>query len=166
VEAAWGDAGLSALLERLNDVQYTVLQRIRDRGAFDAASSEGTAHDFSHFRGRHALVVTFKRSGEPVPTVVNFGLGAGGRLYFRSEQRVPKIRRIENDPHVRVAPCTFRGKPTGPVVEGRARVLAKDEEPLAYEAIAANWGPGSRPYEKIADRYLEWHGAYVEVIPA
>ena len=166
MEAPRGDAGLSALLERLNDVQYTVLQRIRDRGAFEAAARDGTARDFSHFRGRHALVVTFKRSGEPVPTVVNFGLDDEGRLYFRSEQRVPKIRRIENDPHVRVAPCTFRGKPSGPVVEGRARVLGKDEEPRAYEAIAANWGPGSRPYEKLADRYLEWHGAYVEVVPA
>ena len=99
-------------------------------------------------------------------TVVNFGLDGEGRLYFRSERRVPKIRRIETDPHVRVCPCNFRGKPTGAVAEGRARVLAGDEEKHAYDAIAANWGRCSRPYEKLADRHLEWHGAYVEVIPA
>ena len=126
---------MSALLERFNDVQYTLLQRIRDRGAFAVAAREGTAPDFSHFHGkRQALIVTFKRSGEPIPTVVNFGLDSEGRLYFRSEQRVPKIRRIETDPHVRVCPCNFRGKPTGPVAEGRARVLAGDEKKRAYDA--------------------------------
>ena len=158
---------MSALLERFNDVQYTLLQRIRDREAFEVAAREGTAPDFSQFHGKHqALIVTFKRSGEPIPTVVNFGLDGEGRLYFRSERRVPKIRRIETDPHVRVCACNFRGKPTGAVAEGRARVLTGDEEKHAYDAIAANWGRGSRPYEKLADRHLEWHGAYVEVIPA
>jgi uncharacterized protein len=166
VEAARGDAGLT-LLERFNDTQYRFLDAIRHKQALDAARSPGTASDFSHFRGeRVALVVTFKRSGDPVPTPVNFGLDDEGTLYFRSERRVPKIRRIENDPHVRVCPCNFRGKPTGPVVEGRARVLSREEEKHAYDALSANWGLGSRPYEKLADRYLEWHGAYVEVVPA
>ncbi|TML35439.1 MAG: PPOX class F420-dependent oxidoreductase [Actinobacteria bacterium] len=156
-----------SLLTRLNDTQYRFLHAIRHPGALDVGRRPGTAKDFSALNGgRHALIVTFRRSGEPIPTPVNFGLDGEGRLYFRSERRVPKVRRIENDPHVRVCPCNFRGKPTGPVTEGRARVLPKEEETHAYKALAANWGPGSRPYEKLADRYLEWHGAYVEVIPA
>ena len=166
MEAAWGDAGLT-LLERFNDTQYKLLDTIRHKEASEVARREGTVGDFSSLRGhRHALIVTFKRSGEPVPTPVNFGLDDEGRVYFRSERRVPKIRRIQNDPRVRVCACNFRGKPTGPVIEGRARVLPKDEERRAYDALEANWGLGSKPYEKLADRYLEWHGAYVEVAPA
>jgi hypothetical protein len=152
---------------RLIDAQYRVYDRMRHPRAFEAARSPGTARDFSALRGaRQALVVTFKRSGEPVPTPVNFGLDDEGRLYVRSERRVAKIRRIENDPRVRVGPCNFRGKPTGPLAEGRARVLPAGEVEHAYAAIAANWGPGSRPYEKVADRYLdEQTAAYVEVTP-
>jgi uncharacterized protein len=153
---------------RLIDAQYRVYDRMRHPRAFEAARSPGSAADFSALRGsRQALVVTFKRSGEPVPTPVNFGLDDEGRLYFRSERRVAKVRRIEKDPHVRVGPCNFRGKPTGPLAEGRARVLPPEGTEHAYAAIAANWGPGSRPYEKVADRYLdEETAAYVEVTPA
>ena len=153
---------------RLIDAQYRVYDRMRHRRAFEVAREPGSAHTFDALRGaRQALVVTFKRSGEAVPTPVNFGLDDEGRLYFRSERRVAKIRRIENDPHVRVGPCNFRGKPTGPMAEGRARVLPSDELDHAYAAIAANWGPGSRPYEKVVDRYLDQErAAYVEVTPA
>ena len=118
-----------SLLTRLNDTQYRFLHAIRHPGALDVGRRPGTAKDFSALNGgRHVLIVTFRRSGEPIPTPVNFGLDGEGRLYFRSERRVPKVRRIENDPHVRVCPCNFRGKPTGPVTEGRARVLPKEEE--------------------------------------
>ena len=72
------------------------------------------ARGFEHLRGhKYCLLVTYKRSGEPVPTPVWFGLG-DGKLYVRSEAGVAKVRRIRNDPRVRVAPCTVRGKPLGP----------------------------------------------------
>jgi PPOX class probable F420-dependent enzyme len=153
-------------MSRLIDAQYRVYDRMRHPRAFEVAREPGTATGFESLRGvRQALVVTFKRSGEPVPTPVNFGLGDDGLLYFRSEPRVAKIRRIRNDPHVRVCACNFRGKPTGPVAEGSARVLPPDEERRAYDALDANWGAGSRPYEKIADR-LPVELVYVEVTPA
>ena len=89
-----------------------------------------TAPGFEHLRGhKYCLLVTYKRSGEPVPTPVWFGLG-DGKLYVRSEATVAKVRRIRNDPRVRVAPCTVRGKPLGRPADGRARVLdhPRDEE--------------------------------------
>ena len=152
-------------MSKVLDLQYRVLDRARHRRAFEAAREQGTAGDFSALRAaRQALVVTFKRSGEAVPTPVNFGLDDAGRLYFRSEPRVAKIRRIERDPHVRVAPCSFRGKPLGPMAEGRARVLPPDEEERAYRAIEENWSPGMKVFEKGADR-LPVEMIYVEVEP-
>src|SRR5205807_1092134 len=89
-------------------LQYKIYDRMRHRAAFEVAKVPGAAPDFEGFRRfRQCLVVTFKRSGEPVPAPVNFGLSADGRLYFRTEADVAKVRRLRRDPHVRVCPCTF-----------------------------------------------------------
>ena len=108
-------------------------------------------------------MVTFRRSGEAVPTPVWAGL-ADGRLYFRSEKRVGKIKRIRANPRVLVAPCDSRGKPLGEAVEGRARILPPSEEPTAEAAIQSNFGLGRRMYEGVAMN-LGPEGVYVEVTP-
>ena len=158
-------AGLP-LPSRVMALQYKLYDRMRHRKAFEVARQEGVAGDFEGFRGaRQCLVVTFKRSGEGVPTPVNFGLSDDGRLYFRSEPHVAKVRRIQRDPHVRVCPCSFRGKPLGPLVEGRARVLPESENERAYSIVASNWRSDMRPFEKTLDR-IGVPEVYVEVTPA
>lgn len=153
-------------MSRLMDAQYKVYDRMRHPRAFEVAGRLGTAHDFSALRGaRQALVVTFKRTGTPVPTPVNFGLDDEGRLYFRSEPHVSKISRIRRDPHVRVGPCNLRGKPLGPMAEGRARVLEAHESEHAYEALSENWSAGMGVFEKAGDR-IGVETVYVEVVPA
>src|SRR5207244_3993462 len=152
LEAPRGDAGMS-LLTRLNDTQYRFLHAIRHPGELDVGRRPGTAKDFSALNGgRHVLIVTFRRSGEPIPTPVNFGLDGEGRVYFRSERRVPKIRRIENDPHVRVCPCNFRGKPTGPVTPYTAEEYAAEARRVVDEGgsmihIHARRPDGTPSYE-------------------
>jgi PPOX class probable F420-dependent enzyme len=150
---------------RISDLSYRLYDGLRHRKAFEVARSEGAARDFSALRGhKYALVVTFKRSGEPVPTPVWFGLDEQGRLYFRSEPRTAKVRRLRNEPHVRIAPCSMRGKPAGPTVEGRARLLPAEENAPAEAAIRSNYGLGRRIYEAPIDRSsLEM--VYVEVSP-
>jgi PPOX class probable F420-dependent enzyme len=153
-------------MSRVMDAQYKLYDRMRHKRAFEVAREEGTAHDFEPLRGhRQALVVTFKRSGEPVPTPVNFGLDDDGRLYFRCEPHVAKIRRIRNDAHVRVCPCNLRGKPTGPLAEGAARVLPPEEEERAHRAIASNWSAPMSLLERGGDRF-GLDVVYVEVTPA
>jgi uncharacterized protein len=149
----------------LVDLQYRVLDRMRHRQAFEVGRRPGTAADFDGLGGaRQCLVVTFKRSGEPVPTPVNFGL-AGGRLYFRSEPRSAKVRRIAHDPRVKVCPCNLRGRPTGPIVEGRARVLAGAKAEAADAALAGNWTTSMKVMERGLDR-LPIEMVYVEVEPS
>ena len=153
-------------MSKVMDMQYKLYDRMRHKRAFEVARQEGTAHDFEALRGhRQALVVTFKRSGEPVPTPVNFGLDDEGRLYFRSEPHVAKIRRIQGDPHVRVCPCNMRAKPTGPLAEGRARILPPEEEERAHAVIAANWTKPMAVFERGGDRF-GLPLSYVEVTPA
>ena len=122
--------------------------------------------DFSSFRGRRqCLLVTFKRSGDAVPSPVNFGLSDDGLLYLRCEPDSAKLKRLKRDPHVRVCACSFRGKPLGPLVEGTARLLDAAEADRAYAIVAANWDLFNRVYEGAVDR-MSVPIAYVEVRPA
>jgi PPOX class probable F420-dependent enzyme len=122
--------------------------RIRHPSARSLAREARTVSGFDHLRGhKYCLLVTYKRGGEAVPTPVWFGLSAS-KLYVRSEAAVAKVKRIRNDPRVRVAPCTPRGKPLGPPAEGLARVLDQHSETDAAEAaLAANYGLGRKIYE-------------------
>ena len=154
------------LPSRAMALQYKLYDRMRHPRAFEAAREPGTAADFSALRGaRQCLVVTFRRSGDPVPTPVNFGLSEDGRLYFRSEPHVAKIRRIRNDPHVRVGPCNLRAKPLGPLAEGTARILPEDEFERADAVLAANWAAWMKPFERGGER-MGVPMVYVEVTPA
>ena len=162
MEEEWGGAGLTNRVMRL---QYRFFDKVRDRRALAVARQPGTAPDFSALRrGRHCLLVTFKRSGEPVPTPVWFGL-ADDKVYFRSEAEVAKVKRLRNDPHVRVGPCNARGTPRGPMAEGTARLLPPEENERAEAAIQANFGVGRRVYERTGDR-LGLPVVYVEPAPA
>jgi uncharacterized protein len=140
--------------------------RIRHPSAGALAGAERTVSGFEHLRGhKYCLLVTYKRNGEAVPTPVWFGLGEE-QLYVRSETNVAKVKRIRNDPRVRIAPCTVRGKPVGPPAEGRARVLDQPSEAKEAEiALQANYGVGRKLYEGFGG-VLGVATVYLEITPA
>jgi PPOX class probable F420-dependent enzyme len=140
-------------VSRVAALQYKFYDRIRHPRAFELARRPGTAHDFSAFRrARQCLVVTFKRSGAAVPAPVNFGLSGDDRLYFRAEPHTAKIKRLLTDPHVRICPCNFRGKPLGPVTEATGRIVRESEVDHAYSVVASNWSAAMTIFERIMDR--------------
>ena len=131
-----------SLARRLNHF----LDRLRTADAFDAAAKPGTAPDLSSLEGhKYCVLVSFRRSGEPVPTPVWFGLDQG-RAYFNTRERNAKVKRITRDPHVRVGPCSVRGKPKGPLAEGTARVLPPAADAIAESALRSNYGLVRRAY--------------------
>jgi PPOX class probable F420-dependent enzyme len=149
--------------ERVADGWNAFLGRIRHPAANDV--TEATTSGFGHLEGhKHCLLVTFRTSGEPMPTPVWFGLDAG-KVYARSEARVGKVKRIRANPQVLVAPCDNRGKPLGPAAEGTARIVAPEEEKAAERAIQANFGLGRRMYEGVAMN-VGPEGVYIEVSAA
>lgn len=148
--------------ETVADAWNGFLGRIRHPDAQRVTT--GSRRDFDELAGhKHCLVVTYRRSGEAVPTPVWFGL-ADGKVYFRSEKRVGKIKRIQASQRVLVGPCDSRGKPLGSAVEGQARLLPPEEEARAESAIQSNFGLGRRMYEGVAMK-LGPEGVYVEVAP-
>jgi uncharacterized protein len=152
-------------LRRVPSLPNRFYDRIRHRAARSLAGEKPTVSGFDHLHGhRYCLLVTYKRSGEPVPTPVWFGL-ADGKLYVRSDANAAKARRVRNDSRSRVAPCTSRGKPLGPPAEGRARVLdQQSENDMAEAALRANYGLGRRIYEG-ASEALGTKTVYLEVTP-
>jgi PPOX class probable F420-dependent enzyme len=155
-----------AVPRQLIDLGYRLMDAGRSRKAAEIARQPPTANGFEGLRGaRQGLVVTFKRSGEPVPTPVNVGMDDAGRVYFRAEPTAWKVRRIQNNPRVLVGPCNMRGKPTGPLAEGTARVLTGDEVARGESAVAGGWSAAMRPLEKSLDA-LKIPMAYVEITPA
>ena len=153
------------LPSRIMAAQYRVYDRMRHPRAFEIARERGAVPNFESLRGaRQCLVVTFKRSGEPVPTPVNFGLSDDGRLYFRSEPHVAKIKRLARDPHVRVCACNLRGRPLGPLAEGTARVLPDSENERAHAVIDSNYRADMRVIERGYDR-IGVPVVYIEVKP-
>jgi len=78
--------------------------------------------DLTHLRtAKYIDLVTFRRSGVGVHTPVWFGY-EDGRLYVMTLPDSGKLKRIRNNPAVRVAPATVRGRALGPEVDAVARV--------------------------------------------
>lgn len=83
-------------------------------------------------------VTTFKRDGTAVATPV-WCAGKNGSLLVFSEADSGKVKRIRHDPHVSVAPCSFRGKPRGRAVQADATVLDETEEVEALLTRKYGW---------------------------
>jgi uncharacterized protein len=105
------------LAHRISRKQDRLLDRLRDRRADVAAGLPGTADSFEALIDEEfALLVTFRRSGEPEPTPVWFGMH-DDRLYVESLADVGTANRLRHDRRVRVAPCTDAERPGGLVRE-------------------------------------------------
>jgi PPOX class probable F420-dependent enzyme len=159
---------MSAQRSRVTAITDFIYLRLRHRDAWSSATASPEAHErgFESLRDRkYCLLTTFRKNGEPMPTPVWFGL-ADGKVYLRSEAAVGKVKRIRNDPRVRLAPSTIRGKPLGAPAEGVARILPAGETDVAERAIAANYGPMRRVYEGIGNKLPSVSSVYIEVAPA
>ena len=72
---------------------------------------------------KYISLTTFRKSGVPVYTPVWFG-ESNGKLYVKTRNDSGKYKRIRNNSAVKVAPCSARGKVTGPEFSGLARILS------------------------------------------
>ena len=97
-------------------------------------------------RAKYLRLITYRRSGEAVATPVWFAL-EGETLYVETGAKAGKVKRIRHTPRVGLAPSDMRGRVTGPMVEGRARILTgKDEIERAEAALARRYGMQRRLY--------------------
>jgi PPOX class probable F420-dependent enzyme len=84
-------------------------------------------------------VETFRKNGQGVPTPVWF-VQDGDTLYVRTVDGSGKVKRIRNNPRVRVTPCDVGGKPKGEWVEGQARFASADESKKVNGLLTRKYG--------------------------
>jgi uncharacterized protein len=106
-------------------------------------------------RQRYISLGTFRKTGAKVATPVWFGED-GDKLYVMTLSKMGKTKRIRNNPQVTVAPCTIRGKVTGPEVVALARILQPEEQTHARQTINRKYllARLSSPFSR-ADAFLE-----------
>ena len=85
------------------------------------------------------LLRTRRRAGTWVGTPVNLTV-EGEHAYFGTPADSWKVKRLRNFADVEVAPSTLRGRPSGPVLRARARLLSGDEA-LAAERLLVRRHP-------------------------
>jgi PPOX class probable F420-dependent enzyme len=94
----------------------------------------------SAFDGQQYLnLESYRRNGQPVATPVWFAQDRD-TIYIYSLADAFKVKRIRNNPQVRIAPCGARGQLKGEWVEARARILTGDEERRADSLLDAKYG--------------------------
>ena len=84
------------------------------------------------------MLTTHRRDGTPVGTPVHIVVD-GDRTFVRTWDTTGKLKRIRNDPSVEVCPSTAGGRPTGPGIRARARVLEGDESAYAGRMLSRKY---------------------------
>ncbi|MEV6317416.1 PPOX class F420-dependent oxidoreductase [Streptomyces sp. NPDC051776] len=79
------------------------------------------------------LLTTRKRDGTTVGTPVHIAV-EGDHAYIRTFGKSGKAKRMRNFPDVEIAPSTRRGRPTGPALKARVRLLEQGSEENAHAA--------------------------------
>jgi PPOX class probable F420-dependent enzyme len=96
--------------------------------------------NFEHLR--HAdtvLLSTRRRDGRIVDTPVNLAVDIDGNAYFRTWSTAGKAKRLANFPGVRVAPCSFTGRPKGSDQPALATRLSGAEADHARRQLASRF---------------------------
>ena len=83
---------------------------------------------------KYICLTTFRKSGVGVATPVWFA-ERDDKIYVKTRIESGKSKRIRNNPNVKVAASTIRGKVIGPEFRGRARILSPEQSGSAKEAI-------------------------------
>ena len=89
---------------------------------------------------------TLRKTGIGVPTPVWFARDVLRNaptitvFYIYSEADAGKVKRIRNNPKVRVSPCNVRGTVRGTWVDGRARLCSDQEAAHGQDLLKQKYG--------------------------
>lgn len=103
---------------------------------------------------KYISLATFRANGVAVRTPIWFA-ESDGKLVFMTPNDTWKYKRIRNNPRVKVASCTMRGKITGPDFDGTARMLPPNEWERAKRLIRQKYWLARLPIWSKKNEYIE-----------
>ncbi|HXJ06498.1 MAG TPA: PPOX class F420-dependent oxidoreductase [Candidatus Acidoferrum sp.] len=103
----------------------------------------------ANFRDHKYLSLeTFKKSGEGVRTPVWFAAdpagdlsGSDAQLYIYTIGNTGKVKRIRNNGHVKIAPCTMKGELLGEWVNASAEIVTGEVAALGMGLLNKKYFP-------------------------
>jgi len=121
-------------------------------------------HKFEYLKGKRTIsLTTYYKSGKAVATPVEF-VRSGEILYVSTRKASYKVKRIRNNSNATIAPCTMRGKITGPQTNVQVRILPEEEENIAKETIKTFY---QGFFTKILSKIMSWRNkderVYLEI---
>lgn len=104
---------------------------------------------------KYISLTTFRKNGIGVATPIWFG-EENGKLYVMTRSDMGKMKRIRNNPQVKVAPCTIWGRVTGAEFAATARVLPPEEHARARQTVNRKyWAARLSSIWSRADAFVE-----------
>ena len=99
-------------------------------------------------RHKYLNLETFKKNGTGVKTPVWFAAGPSAsldsndaKLYVYTIGVSGKVKRIRNNPRVKIAPCDVRGRVLGEWVEARAEIVTGEEDARGTQLLKKKYFP-------------------------
>jgi len=99
--------------------------------------SEDKLSQLSNFK--YINIETCKKNGSVVRTPVWFIIYQD-IIFFRTDAKSGKVKRIRNNPNVRIAPCDIRGKVKGRWFDGKAKFAGSEESSIVFSMIDKKYG--------------------------
>ncbi len=88
---------------------------------------------------KYISLETYKKNNQPVKTPVWFVI-QNDLIFVITREATGKVKRIKNNPKVKLAPCTFGGKPTGEWISGNASKVIGEEAKTVIKLRKKKYG--------------------------
>lgn len=102
--------------------------------------NDKTSHLLDH---KYINLETYRRSGKAVCTPVWF-VTDNDTIYVITTKETGKVKRLQNNQAVRIAPCGFRGEMKGEWASGTAKFAENDESEKALKLRKKKYGLQAR----------------------
>jgi PPOX class probable F420-dependent enzyme len=97
----------------------------------------------SELQGQNYInLETYEKNGQPIRTPVAF-VQDNGVIYVRTDKNSGKVKRLRNNPHVRIVPCDIRARPKGEWVV-TIQIASEHESERAKKLLNEKYGSGFR----------------------
>jgi PPOX class probable F420-dependent enzyme len=88
---------------------------------------------------RYVNLESFRKNGQGIRTPLWF-VEAQGVLYMRTPAQSVKVKRIRNNPRVRIVPSDMRGNPKGVWIDGEATLIEAAEAEWVNQLVKRKYG--------------------------
>ena len=99
--------------------------------------SEDKLSELSKFK--YINIETYRKNGSGVRTPIWFIIYQG-IIFFRTDAKSGKVKRIRNNWHVKIAPCDIRGNLKGTWFDGKAKFADSKESSIVFTMIDKRYG--------------------------